>query len=129
VTKVRVKPEAKFSFSCSDRETVDGAPGKVWVLPGPFEDLELRLTGEEESLPGPVEMIPELDGTGDQGTEHILLDILDTEQRRTARLGLELPVETGQTEAVGVGGEEKSPGGSDSARRKMVGEVSDELLR
>ena len=39
-----------------------------------------------------------------------------------------LPVETGETEAVGVGGEEKSPGGSDSARGKMVGQVSDELL-
>ena len=54
------------------------SPGKVWVLAGPFEDLELRLTGEEESLAGPVEMIPQLDGAGDQGTEHILLDILDT---------------------------------------------------
>ena len=31
------------------------------------------------------------------------------------------PVKTGQAEAVGVGGEEKSPGGSDSTRRKMVG--------
>ena len=39
------------------------------------------------------------------------------------------PVETGQTEAVGVGGEEKSPGGSDSSRRKMVGQEGDELLR
>ena len=66
-------------------------PGKVWVFPGPFEDLELRLTGEEESLAGSVEMIPQLDGTGDQGAEHVLLDILDTEQCRTARLGLELP--------------------------------------
>ena len=51
----------------------------MWVLAGPFEDLELRLTGEEKGLAGPVEMIPQLDGTGDQGTEHVLLDILDTE--------------------------------------------------
>jgi len=94
VTKVRVKPEAKFSFPCSYRETVSGAPGKVRVLARPFEDLELRLTGEEKSLASPVEMVPQLDGAGDQGTEHILLDILDTEQRWTASLALELPVET-----------------------------------
>ena len=30
---------------------------------------------------------------------------------------------------MGVGGEEKSPGGSDNARRKMVGQASDEVLR
>ena len=63
----------------------------MWVLARPFEDLELRLTSEEKSLASPVEMVPELDGAGDQGSEHILLDILDTEQRRTARLTLELP--------------------------------------
>ena len=63
----------------------------MWVLARPFEDLELRLTCEEKCLPSPVEMVPQLDGAGYQGTEHILLDILDTEQCRTARLGLELP--------------------------------------
>ena len=63
----------------------------MWVLARPFEDLELRLTGEEKSLASPVEMVLQLDGTGDQGTEHVLLDILDTEQRRTAGLGMELP--------------------------------------
>ena len=66
-------------------------PRKVRVLAGPFEDLELRLTGEEKSLAGPIEMIPELDGTRYQGTEHVLLDILDTKQGRTAGLRLELP--------------------------------------
>ena len=61
------------------------------VLPGPFKDLELRLAGKEKSLAGPIEMIPELDGTRDQGSEHILLNVLDTQQGRAAGLGLEFP--------------------------------------
>jgi len=78
VTKVRVQPETKLPFPRSYGETVHGAPRKVRILAGPLEDLELRLTGEEKSLAGPIEMIPELDGTRYQGTEHVLLDILDT---------------------------------------------------
>ena len=61
------------------------------VFPGPFKDLELRLTGEEKCLAGPIEMIPQLDGAGNQGAEYVLLDILDTEQGRAAGLRLELP--------------------------------------
>ena len=61
------------------------------VLPGPFKDLELRLTREEKCLAGPIEMIPQLDGAGNQGAEYVLLDILDTEQGRAAGLRLELP--------------------------------------
>ena len=63
----------------------------MWVFPGPLKDLELRLTGEEKCLAGPIEMIPQLDGAGNQGAEYVLLDILDTEQGRAAGLRLELP--------------------------------------
>ena len=63
----------------------------MWVFPGPFEDLELRLTREEKCLAGPIEMIPQLDGAGDEGAEYVLLDVLNTQQCRTARLGLKFP--------------------------------------
>ena len=36
-------------------------------------------------------MVPELDGAGDEGPEHVLLDVLNAEQCRTAGVGLELP--------------------------------------
>ena len=61
------------------------------VLAGPFEHLELGLTAEEETLPRAVEMVPQLDGTGDEGAEYVLLDVLNTQQCRTARLGLKFP--------------------------------------
>ena len=72
-------PLEYFSGQHVRAQSCQSSPGKVRVLAGPFEDLELRLTGEEKGLAGPVEMVPQLDGTGDQGTEHVLLDILDTE--------------------------------------------------
>jgi len=129
MTKVGVQPETKFSFTSSDGETVRGAPGEVMVLAGPFEHLELRLTAEEETLPRAVKMVPQLDGAGEEGAEYVLLDVLNTQQCRTARLGLKFPVETGQTEAVPAGGEQKSPRSSDDARWEIVSQQRDELLR
>ena len=61
------------------------------ILPRPLEHLELGPAGEQKTLPGAVEMIPELDRTGDEGPEHVLLDVLDTEQRGAAGPRLELP--------------------------------------
>ena len=61
------------------------------VLAGPFEHLELRLTAEEETLPRAVEMVPQLDGAGEEGAEYVLLDVLNTQQCRTARLGMKFP--------------------------------------
>jgi len=129
ITNFTVQPEAKLSFPSSYGETVDSSPGKVRILPGPFEHLELRLGGEEKTLPCAVEMIPKFDGARDEGSEDILLNILDTEQRGAAGPGLELPVQSRETEAVTGGGEEKSPGSPDDARRKLVGQPADQVFR
>jgi len=129
VTKVGVQPETEFSLPSSNGQTVNRSSGEVRILSGPPEHLELRMTSEEEALPRPVEVVPELDGAGDEGPEHVLLDVLDAEESRATGVGLELPVQAGEAEPVPAGGEQQAPGSSDDTSWEVVRQARHEILR
>lgn len=86
------------------------------VFSRPAENSELWFASEEEALPCPVEVLVQLDRAGEEGTEHVLMGVLDAEEGGTAGLQAALPVQAGQAEAVQGGGEDQTPAGPDNTR-------------